>query len=641
MKHHAWRYFLQSILAVIVLTVGWACSREPSVAKLESKQGEVQRNQAKKGKAWAVADIGVTFTVGDALRTAHAATAIVALEGTGKLSVRQDTVVRFQNRRPLAKRHDFDVETGQVMLEAGSNELLLATSIGMARIEANGQVLIRRTPEGLQFDVTVGKARFEAADDSRTVEAGQSYVVNVGNAVVEKNDRLDAGRSLTAAAQLPDAAVAPSNDSGVSARVTGNGASQKGPTDRTFQSIPPGATRIRPGVTLRIETGSNVELEHGRAKASLSGAGSYKVKADGDSLVEVQSGKLSVSGPTRILVPGGMIETNDNAVAALETLGKGRTRVRVAQGAATLVGGQTSTKVSAGEEATLSTDGSTKLEGRGLSYADFTANAGESLIVHDPKPPTAVRFMFASRCTAGGTIRVHSKSGGQFASGVDSAALAFGPGRQDYALYCLNEHGAEAAPVARGTLTVLRDAGTRPVPTTPPSTTVNLDGHNYTVMYQNQLPSLTVVWPNAPPASSFTLNVESSKGAKRYSTSTPKYSFKSGALPEGHHTIYFEGGSKISRHTGVQIAFDNAAPMASLVIPTSPDTDTTGDITIAGVALPGWQVDINGDKISQDGQQRFSQRVQAPTSDRAVAVKLTHPTRGVHVYLRRTARAHE
>jgi hypothetical protein len=634
---------LTSLLAALLLSGCKACSRSAALATLQSKQGEVKRNQAAERSVWNVADVGVAFGVGDALRTARAASAMLSLDGGGKLQVRGDTTLRFQNRRPSSKSKDFDVETGQVLLEAGAEELLLATGIGVARIEPNGSLLIRRTADGVQFDVTVGRARFESGDAAQTLEPGQSYVVNVGNAVIEKTERPDAGHSRDVSVERADAGAAAPADSenGVSARVTGSGVSLKGPSEQKWTSVAPGVTRIRPGATVRVQTGSSVELERGHAKVALSGAGSYNVKANGDAFVELQSGHLSVSGATRIVVPGGVIETTENSAAALETLGKNRTRVRVAQGSANLIGTQGSTKVSAGEEATLSADGSTKLDGRGLAYFDITADAGESFVVHDPKPPTAVRLLFGSRCSAGGTIRVGGKNGGQFASGESSAALGFGVGRSDYALYCLTDGGLAPSPVARGTLTILRDAGTRPVPTTPPSTSVNVDGRNYTVMYQNQLPSLTVVWPNAPQASNYTLYVESRGGTKTYATSSPSHSFKSGTLAEGRHTFYFDGGGRISRHTSVEITFDNAAPMASLMTPVAPEVGAEGDVTVAGVAQPGWQVEIGGDKVAQDGQQRFSRRMPLPTAERALAVKLIHPTRGVHIYLRRAARAHD
>jgi hypothetical protein len=643
MKRSNWPFTLRLLLVVLIFSTSWACNRGHYLARVESRQGDVQRNLAKEGKDWSIADIGTTFEVGDALRTAKSSSAILGLEGGGKLNVREGTIIRFQNRRPSAKNHDFNVETGQVLLEAGSEELRVVTNIGLARFEANSKVLIRRIAERLEFDVTLGKARFESEQETRTINEGQSYIIGVGNAVLETLHEPNVGSVTSNHTPPEDAGTAPADivAGSVSAVVKGNGATQKGPTEQAFQNLPQGATRLLPGVTLRLESGSSVHLEHGGVTASLSGAGSYKIRADREGLVEVQSGTMSVNGVTRIIVPGGVIETVDNSAATLETLGMHRTRVRVAQGTATVIDGQTSTKVSAGEEATLNGDGMTKLDGRGLAYADVTVIAGESFIVHDPKPPTAIRFMFDSRCNAGGTIRVRPSSGRQFASGKNSATLSFDQGRKDYELYCLTSHGLDETPIARGTATVLRDAGTRPVPTKPPSTTVQLDGHNYTIMYQNQLPSVTVVWPNAPSATSFTLHVESGGGTKSYSMTTPSYSFKSGALLEGLHTFYFEGGNKTSRHTGVKIAFDNAAPTASLVTPVNPVTDASGNLTIAGVAQPGWVVEIGGDKIAQDGQQRFNHRVQARTEDRAVTVKLIHPTRGVHIYLRRTAGSNE
>jgi hypothetical protein len=215
--------------------------------------------------------------------------------------------------------------------------------------------------------------------------------------------------------------------------------------------------------------------------------------------------------------------------------------------------------------------------------------------------------------------------------------LRFAPGRSDYTVNCLGEHNQAVA--ARGTITVVRDTGARPMPVSPPATSVSVDGRNYTVMYQNQLPSLTVTWPNPPAGSSFNLHLESRAGKKTIPVPSPSYTFRSGSLPEGHHTIYFDTETKVSRRTGVDIVFDNAAPTASLAARAPSETDD--EMTISGVALPGWQVEIAGSKVEQDGQQRFSQKVQVPQNESAIAVKLIHPTRGVHVYLRRTARAHD
>jgi hypothetical protein len=638
MKRELWIICFAAVLLAQLLIGCNGCGKHAPLAVLEVRQGEVQRQAAQSRADWNDANLGTGFDVGDALRTRHASSARLRLLGGGKVHVKQDTLIRFQNRRPAAKKHDFDVETGQVLLEAGDDELLLETGKGIARIGPNGLVTIHRTPQGLQFDVTVGRARFEEdGAEAETVESGQSYVVRIGAAILENGGDVAPAHSTADAATISSAESPPTDASrGVGAFIKGKGVTLKGATDRTFRAIAEGATTLSSGTTLQIDASSGVELTQGTSHVSLAGAGRYTVRGDKQGLVEVNSGKLTTAGATRIIVPGGIIETHDQSAADVQTLGKSRTRVNVLRGQVTLSGGQGTTNVSAGEEATFGGDGATQLEGRGLGYADLTINAGESVVVHDPKPPTAIRVAFSSLCGEGGTVRIQSGAR-QFASGETSAALRFAPGRSDYTLRCLG--GRNDAVAARGTITVVRDSGARPMPVTPPATTVTVDGRNYTVMYQNQLPQLTVTWPNPPASSSYTLHLESHAGNKTVQTAGPSYTFRSGALPEGHHTVFFESENKVSRRTGIDISFDNAAPTASLAAPTSGDADD--QMTISGVALPGWQVEIAGSKIEQDGQQRFSQKVQLPQSDTAVAVKLIHPTRGVHVYLRRSSRPHD
>jgi hypothetical protein len=639
MKQRLWIVCFAAVLLAQLMMGCRGCSKHAPLAVLDSRQGEVQREAANSKNSWKVAEVGTGFDVGDALRTRHASTAHLNLAGGGKLQVRQDTVIRFQNRRPAAKKHDFDVETGQVMLEAADEELLVEIGKGVARIAPNGQVLVRRTSEGLQFEVSVGKARFEEeGSETQTIEAGQTFVVKIGSAVADSGSDVAGAHTVVDAAMVGSAETpGPEASTGIAATVRGKSVSQKVASEHTYRILPEGSATLSSGTTLQVGANSSVEVAQNAASVSLVGAGRYTVRGDKQGLVEVHNGQLTLRGAARIIVPGGVIETHDNSAADVRTLGNRRTHVKVLRGQVNLSGTQGTTKVAAGEEATLAADGATLLEGRGLGYADLTINAGESVVVHDPKPPTAIRIAFASLCTEGGTIHVQSGSAKQFASGETSAALRFASGRRNYTLRCLGQ--ANDATAAHGTITVVRDAGTRPMPVTPPATTVNVDGRNYTVMYQNQLPSLTVAWPNAPASSNFTLHLESHAGSKTVQTSSPSYTFRSGTLPEGRHTVYFESETKVSRRTGIDIAFDNAAPTANLSVPVPEETGN--EMTISGVALPGWQVEIAGSKIEQDGQQRFSQKVQVPQDDHAVAVKLIHPTRGVHVYIRRTSRGHD
>ena len=411
MKHTVLLLCCTSLVAGLLLAGCRACSHPQALAVLLSKHGEVRRDRAKSGSGWQLAEVGVAFELGDAVRTAPAAIATLELEGGSKLQVQPGTTIRFQNRRPSSKRREFSVETGQVLVEAGRDDVILDTGNGIVRVRANSQLLVRRTDTGLRFEVTVGRALIEEADQSHPIEVGESYSILAGDTTPPPTLSADAGLAASLAQPKADAGMSPTADGalGIAAVITGNGVSQKGPGERTFQPIAQGNTQVQPGTTVHIDSGSRMNLQRGRTQVTLMGAGNYVVRADPDALLDLKSGKLTLEGPTRIAVPGGVIETNDNARASVETAGANRVRVQVARGMATLVNGQPPTRVSAGQAATLSGDGSAQLEGSSLAYADMTAHVGESFVVHDPGPPTAIRFLFDARCTTGGVVRVQSK----------------------------------------------------------------------------------------------------------------------------------------------------------------------------------------------------------------------------------------
>lgn len=625
-------------LVLFVLSIPLSCNRSKPLAALMSKQGDVQRSESASPNAWSMAALGVTFSLGDAVRTAHAASATLSLEDDCTLQVRQDTTIRFLSQKPSKRHQAFKVESGQALLEVGNDGALLDTSFGVARIQGRSQIVLERSPQGLRFDVMVGKAQLEAADGVHVIEAGQSYVVNVGDAVVERDKPAATATAVAEDAPPPSAtAAAVDPQAAIAAQVVGNGVRERPSGEKTFRKLEPGAAQLQPGSTLHVDSGSSVELKHGGATITLTG-GDHVVQSGGAAL-DVQRGKASVTGAVRIQVPGGMIETTGQAVAAVDTLDRGRSHLRMDHGSATVTTGRGTTRVEAGQEVTLSPDGATKLDGRGLDYADLSLDVGESLTVHDPRPPTAVRFRFGTHCPAGGTLRVAPQA--TYASGQGAVAVALGIGRHDYALYCLSDGGPQKTPAASGTLNVVMDSGTRPVPTKPPATSVNIDGRKYTVMYQNQLPAVFVSWPNAPASSVYTLHVASRSGQRIYTTAAPSYSFRSGALLDGRHTMHFESNGRASRYTDVDIKFDNAAPQASLVTPVESKVLQGGEITITGTVQPGWSVEIGGRKVESDEHQRFTEKTNMPTEERAVAVRLTNPTRGTHVYLRRAARTND
>jgi len=269
---------------------------------------------------------------------------------------------------------------------------------------------------------------------------------------------------------------------------------------------------------------------------------------------------------------------------------------------------------------------------QGPALADVLAAPGDSLMIHDPHPPTVVGFA-TTRCAAITVLEVGSRKHETIGNGRVTGA--FGGGSQHYRLRC----DQEPKPFAEGTITILADSGTRQLATAAPVNRIDSDGRRYTILYQNLLPKVAVRWPNPPSAGPFVLNVSSpSRGTKSFTASGPNYSLPAGALGEGSYELWFQAHGETSRHTSVVVQFDNAAPTASIASPADRGFAPGALVSVSGTALPGWSVSVSGHELSQDAQQRFSGEVAAPSDLGALAIRFSHPQRGVHYYLRRSSR---
>jgi hypothetical protein len=355
--------------------------------------------------------------------------------------------------------------------------------------------------------------------------------------------------------------------------------------------------------------------------------------------VQAGSGQVTIAGArVAIAVPGGVIVVDSGSSADFTVSEAAGTEVDVSVGAVTVVAKQRE-RVRAGESAVLGKDGEVEVGGRSLPYADIALDPGQSIVVHDPTPPTAVRFHLGPKCPGDAVVETASKSrrGSEGrARGTKNVSIAFGPGANQYEVRCVEEGVVKKEPIASGKVTVVPDSGNVPLPNSAPRTSVEADGRRYTITYQNLLPAVSITWPRAPKSDHYTLKVSSGRGSKMLTTSSPSYRFGSGALLEGTHKLVFATATgATSRLTTVEVRFDNAAPKASLRSPGDRSFAPGASVTVAGVALPGWSVDVNGTALPTDGQQRFAGKTAAPADLRALAVRFSHADRGVHYYLRR------
>lgn len=188
--------------------------------------------------------------------------------------------------------------------------------------------------------------------------------------------------------------------------------------------------------------------------------------------------------------------------------------------------------------------------GDGTDRVDVLAMAGDSFIVHDPKPPTAVAFDLKGVCPGAASLSV----GASRTEAVNRVSLPLGPGSHRYQLRCLQQPDVV---VAKGRVRIIRGSGRRKTPAFAPRVDVLTDGRRYTVMYQSKLPQVTVSWTTAPNAEKYVLEIDD----RQIETTLPRHTFAS--LGQGTHRVAFRSlssPSRKSRLTTIDVALDLQAP---------------------------------------------------------------------------------
>jgi len=619
---------LAVVLFALLISGCQRCQSQVPLAKLLGRSGEVRRDHARAENAWQPAAIGAEFGVGDAVKTELDSSAELRLDDGSVLRLEATTLVRFLDKKPGSEEQAVDLVTGAATLQAGEEGTLLRTQLGSARLARGSKLVLRRGDQAVTYKVLVGEAHLESGSGGVDLSAGQEVTIALGQAELE---------TPPAPVASAEPALPPPPTGPISADVKGGAVSLIRPGEKTPARLAPGSTTLAPGSVLVVGKGSQVEVSQGAQFATLAADGRYLIGGNGH-LVSVERGEYTLrsDGPVRVEVPGGVIVTTGGA-AVLRREDQA-TSISVQSGTVELRGKNRETLVS-GEKGRLTDAGQASVSGRGLNYADLDLAAGSGFVVHDPSPPTAIRFHFEKQCSEG-VVRLKGPKAptDDVARGKGNVSLAVGPGTVEYEVSCAREDGSLQPAVATGKVTVLADAGTRSVPEKAPSTFVDVNGRSYTVLYQNQLPQVTARWSPPPSGvSGYQLHVASGSRKRTLKSAQGAYTFPSGSLGEGTHTLYFEGGGRVSRKSSVTILFDNATPTAALQTPANSGVGPGGSLVLVGAALPGWGVAVDGRPIALDADGRFSVGAHMPADGRPLAVFLTHPTRGSHVYLRRPA----
>jgi hypothetical protein len=511
---------LGALLAVLC-QCGCRCQDPKVLATLTEKKGAIERDFAKSIRQWQAAEISGEYRLGDGIRSKSESEAVLSLNEGSKLRLASNSQLRFLTVDTVQGKsgQGIDIETGSAELVVGDAEFSLLTSVGTATIASGSVLRLKKSDDGIAFQVEIGKATFFDKNAVATeIAAGKGIKVNIGSAVLEKY-------SLA-----PEVDTAP---------------------DRGQESPPPPADTDKEDSNQAPE----VEIERDEA-ASRSGDGDHESRSKIHSDLPF--------GPEKV---------------------------------------------------------------------DFKVSAGASFVVHAPSPPIAVSFDTAGKCSEGtAAIQIGKR---WISQGTNTVNALFEAGHYKYRLRCLASDNRLGAEIGKGKIHVLKDAGIARLPGNPPKSFVETDGRLYKILYQTRQPAIEVRWPRAPKGQKYKLHID---GKRKIATTKPLHTLSSGSLSEGVHQIKFEAIgtlARTSRTTTIQIRFDNAAPKASLTSPANGSFGPGSTVQVRGTAMARWNVKLLGGSIEKDAQHRFSGEVAYSGVYLSVVLRLSHPKRGVHYYIRR------
>jgi hypothetical protein len=620
---------LGALGVVLLLIFAFGCKSKPgAIAELTKADGPVER-QAGQG-AWAGAAVGAKYMLGDAARTADGGAELKLTGSNAIIKMDKYTTLRFGGSRGGASK--IAVELGAIDLVGAGNYGL---DVGNVKVGDKGSIRITAKGQGKSsVELLVGAAQISGLDGQMVdLQLGQAIELGIGP--IEVKPTADAG--------VPDAA--PPADAGApvaadgTVEVTGKKVEILMPGETKWQPLAAGVTKLTKGAKIRAGVGSTAKLIANGVTLAMAGSSRAAISEDLSFSVELGVGTAAVAPNVegKVGVPGGNVVIKGPGKARLDVSKKGDAKIAVLEGTAALTGsGGADLSMKTGESASLAKAGAIHQTAKIPDYYDLRVTVGDdkAFTVHDPKGSTALQFNFNGKCS-GGTIELDDSPKFQTArisSGKESANIIADTGNWYYRLVC-----SSGATGGSGRITVRRDAGTRPLPKDPPLNFVDTDGRAYRISYQSLIPNIKVKFPAG--GSRYTLHLATGGSEEKFESKTNSITLEGKKLKEATYTFWVDkDGSKLDKVSTLQINFDQTAPQVYIESPSN-GKPFGPEVDVRGAVLPGWTAKVDVVEIPVDSRtRRFAAKVAPPAGAQALAIRLSHPQRGVHFYLRRSGK---
>jgi hypothetical protein len=619
------------LLVVALCIACTACKKKPTpLAELTKTDGPVERQEGE--GPWATSYIGQKFYLGDAARTADGP-AELKLVGVQLIKMEKYTVLRFGGKGGNAK---IIVELGAIVLKGGGNYGL---DVGDVKLGNDGEVRITaKGPGKSDIELLVGKAQIESAEgQTLDLEIGKVLNLDLTIGPVKLDPPADAGVDAA-----PDAPAVPVADDGT-IEITGKKAEILNPGETKWLPLAAGAGQLVKGAKVRLGNGTTAKLVANGVTLSMAGSSRASIADDLQFGLELGVATASVAAQSegKVGVPSGSLAIKGTdkgpGKARLDVNAKGDTKIAVLDGSAKL----TSTNgadldMRTGESASMVKGGEIKQTAKIPDYYDMRVLMGEgSFTIHDPKGSTALQFAFNGKCGGGGTIEIDSDPRfrtARISGGKESANIIVEVGSWNYRLVC-----AGGGSGGSGRITLRKDAGTRKLPPLPSVNFIDADGRTYRIGYQSLIPTVKVKVPGT--GKNFKLHLATGGADEVYDSDKPSFTIEGKKLKEATYTYWVDrDGVRQDKASTLIIQFDQTAPQVYIESPQN-GKPWAADLDVKGAVLPGWTAKVDVVEIPIDPKtRRFSAKIPPPTGALALAIRLSHPQRGVHYYLRRNSK---
>ena len=576
---------------------------------------------------WVAATKGDKFKVGDQLRTDDNGVARLVIGGQN-LRMGNDTLLQFGGKNI--------VFFGEIEVDKGVAEL--GIDFGDAEITTTGTLRIVRRDDQLQFEVLVGDATITQLGDVTLLEDGDELGFDFGAGKMEKRPEPPIDAGVPDATPQPDATPV---SAAVTATVSGKGVRIRDAAGGKWAKLKPGEQAVPSKSDVEIKRRSKVLFARGSDRVTVPGASLAYVDAEDASFVTIKKGRADAHAEgarVKVAVPAGSVELHSGGEVATNLsleVGKQGTLVEMKTGKATLRTGDKTETIGIGESARLYR-GVIEVIDRAPSFSHVTLGAVASATLHVVKSPVNVRINFKDKCARAVVEVARGRNFGrpqQRRAGKGSAILVLTSGSNRYRVRCYVGDTLSKKAAFAGRIGVKRDSGNRPLPRGAPKNTIDADGRRYTVLYQNRLPAITIRWRGAPSAQRYTIKVSGGKGKLReVKSAKAEHTYKPGVFTEGSYEYWFVANGKESKHSKLNISFDNAAATGYLNSPKARAKLSGSSVLVKGAAVLGWTVAVGSKTLALDKQYRFEETV--PLAPDGLAVRFSHPKYGTHYYIR-------